>query len=74
MYLAELERVMSLLAFEDKSLLPEQDLIDGSRRMNTASEVNAAILQAQNLNKGTTVDSLRLFCAAITRVIFQTRS
>jgi hypothetical protein len=50
-YLAELERVMSLLAFEDKSLLPEQDLIDGSRRMNTASEVNAAILQAQNLNK-----------------------
>jgi hypothetical protein len=65
---------MSLLAFEDKSLLPEQDLIDGSRRMNTASEVNAAILQAQNLNKGTTVDSLRLFCAAITRVIFQTRS
>jgi len=43
---------MSVLAFEDKSLLPDQDLVNDSRRMNTASEVNAAILQSQNLNKG----------------------
>ncbi len=61
---------MSVLAFEDKSLLPEQELVDGSRRMNTASEVNAAILQSQNLNKGRCLVIDRT-CATIYTLMFQ---
>jgi hypothetical protein len=51
-YLTELERVMSLLAFDDpQNKSPNSSLLDYSQRIKTATKVNAAILQSQALDK-----------------------
>ncbi|KAG5246908.1 protein GID [Salix suchowensis] len=50
-FLEELERTVALLAFEDVSNCPVGDLLDISQRLKTASEVNAAILTSQSLEK-----------------------
>jgi hypothetical protein len=46
-FLAELERTVALLAFEDARISPVGDLMDVAQRQKTASELNAAILQSQ---------------------------
>lgn len=46
-FLAELERTMALLAFEDVSKCPVADLLAPAQRQKTASELNAAILTNQ---------------------------
>ena len=46
-FLAELERTMALLAFEDTSKSPVADLLEPAQRQKTASELNAAILTSQ---------------------------
>lgn len=46
--LAELERSIALLAFEDPKNSPFGDLLAPSHRQKIASEVNAAILKSQN--------------------------
>lgn len=46
-FLAELERTMALLAFEDKTACPVKDLLEPAQRQKTASELNAAILTSQ---------------------------
>lgn len=51
-FLEELERTVSLLAFEDVSNCPVGELLDISQRLKTASEVNAAILTSQSHEKG----------------------
>lgn len=51
-FLEELERTVSLLAFEDVSSCPVGELLDISQRLKTASEVNAAILASQSHEKG----------------------
>jgi hypothetical protein len=43
---------MALLAFENHDSSPVASLLDPSQRHKTASEVNAAILSAQNQEKG----------------------
>lgn len=47
-FLAELERTMTLLAFESSSTVPPtiSDLLSPGQRMKTAGEVNAAILES----------------------------
>ncbi|KAK9706678.1 hypothetical protein RND81_07G144000 [Saponaria officinalis] len=50
-FLEELEKTVSLLAFEDASKSPVGDLLDISQRLKTASEVNAAILTSQSHEK-----------------------
>ncbi|KAK9064232.1 hypothetical protein SSX86_015612 [Deinandra increscens subsp. villosa] len=50
-FLEELERTVSLLAFEDVKNSPVGDLLDISQRLKTASEVNAAILTSQSHEK-----------------------
>ncbi|XVE87980.1 hypothetical protein DITRI_Ditri19aG0031500 [Diplodiscus trichospermus] len=50
-FLEELERTVSLLAFEDISNCPVGELLDISQRLKTASEVNAAILTSQSHEK-----------------------
>ncbi|XP_023520209.1 protein GID8 homolog isoform X2 [Cucurbita pepo subsp. pepo] len=50
-FLAELERTVALLAFEDVSNCPVRDLLDISQRLKTANEVNAAILTSQSHEK-----------------------
>ncbi|TYH71357.1 hypothetical protein ES332_D05G180700v1 [Gossypium tomentosum] len=47
-FLEELERTISLVAFEDTSNCPVGELLDISQRLKTASEVNAAVLTSQN--------------------------
>lgn len=44
---------MALLAFEAPADSPLADLLDMSQRQKTASELNAAILEAQSQEKGT---------------------
>jgi glucose-induced degradation protein 8 len=46
-FLKELERTMTLLAFEDPSKSPMADLLSPEQRQRTASEMNAAILSSQ---------------------------
>lgn len=48
-FLAELERTIALLAFEDVKAAPMADLLDIAQRQKTASELNAAILASQDL-------------------------
>ncbi|XP_071935015.1 protein GID8 homolog isoform X5 [Coffea arabica] len=50
-FLEELERTVSLLAFEDVNNCPVAELLDISQRLKTASEVNAAILTSQSHEK-----------------------
>ncbi|KAB5560561.1 hypothetical protein DKX38_005518 [Salix brachista] len=57
-FLEELERTVALLAFEDVSNCPVGDLLDISQRLKTASEVNAAILTSQSLEKDPKLPSL----------------
>ena len=47
-FLAELERTMALLVFENPADSPLSDLLDPGQRQRTANELNAAILAAQN--------------------------
>ena len=51
-FLPEMEKAMSLLAFDVNSDSPIKDLLDHSQRQKTASELNAAILTAQSQEKG----------------------
>lgn len=44
---ANAERTVTLLAFEDASQSPLADLMDVTQRQKTASELNAAILSSQ---------------------------
>eukprot|EP00179_Madagascaria_erythrocladioides_P028354 CAMPEP_0198340738 /NCGR_PEP_ID=MMETSP1450-20131203/45942_1 /TAXON_ID=753684 ORGANISM="Madagascaria erythrocladiodes, Strain CCMP3234" /NCGR_SAMPLE_ID=MMETSP1450 /ASSEMBLY_ACC=CAM_ASM_001115 /LENGTH=231 /DNA_ID=CAMNT_0044045731 /DNA_START=27 /DNA_END=722 /DNA_ORIENTATION=+ len=46
-FLAELEKTMALLAFDDKGNCPVAELLDSAQRQKTASELNAAILSSQ---------------------------
>ncbi|XP_071478610.1 glucose-induced degradation protein 8 homolog [Diadema antillarum] len=46
--LPELERTLALLAFEDPERSPFADLLHPSQRQKVASELNAAILEAEN--------------------------
>ncbi|KAG8365488.1 hypothetical protein BUALT_Bualt18G0110000 [Buddleja alternifolia] len=57
-FLEELERTVSLLAFEDVTKCPLGDLLDISQRLKTASEVNAAILTSQSHEKDPKLPSL----------------
>jgi len=52
-FLSELERTMSLLAFEHSSSTPSAiaDLLSPAQRMKTAGEVNAAILESFDQGK-----------------------
>lgn len=65
MFLEELERTVTLLAFEDAANSPLGDLLDISQRIRTASEVNAAILTSQSHEKDPKLPSLLklLICA-----------
>nr|GLL24082.1 glucose-induced degradation protein 8 homolog [Ipomoea trifida] len=57
-FLDELERTMTLLAFEDVENCPLGELVDMSQRLKTASEVNAAILTSQSHEKDPKLPSL----------------
>ncbi|KAE8716948.1 LisH and RanBPM domains containing protein isoform 2 [Hibiscus syriacus] len=57
-FLEELERTVSLLAFEDVSNCPVGELLDISQRLKTASELNAAILTSQSHEKDPKLPSL----------------
>ncbi|KAI8988749.1 CTLH/CRA C-terminal to lish motif domain-containing protein [Pilobolus umbonatus] len=50
-FLEELERTMSLLAFQNAIDSPVQDLLHPGQRQKTASELNAAILTSQSQEK-----------------------
>jgi glucose-induced degradation protein 8 len=50
-FLSELERTITLLAFEDTSKSPMADLLSPAQRQKTASELNAAILENQCQDK-----------------------
>uniref|UniRef100_A0A7N0TJG4 CTLH domain-containing protein n=1 Tax=Kalanchoe fedtschenkoi TaxID=63787 RepID=A0A7N0TJG4_KALFE len=50
-FLDELEKTVSLLAFDDTFNCPVKELMDPAHRNKTASEVNAAILTSQNHEK-----------------------
>ncbi|CAA2967461.1 protein GID8 homolog isoform X2 [Olea europaea var. sylvestris] len=56
--LEELERTVSLLAFEDVTRCPVGELLDVSQRMKTACEVNAAILTSQSHEKDPKLQSI----------------
>mmetsp|Transcript_40498 Transcript_40498/g.94739 ORF Transcript_40498/g.94739 Transcript_40498/m.94739 type:complete len:99 (+) Transcript_40498:450-746(+) len=47
-FTAEMERVMTLLAFDDMTSSPVADLLSASQRQKVASEVNTAILISHN--------------------------
>ncbi|ESQ29333.1 hypothetical protein EUTSA_v10023660mg [Eutrema salsugineum] len=57
-FLAELEKTVALLVFEDASNCPVKELLDISHRLKTASEVNAAILTSQSHEKDPKLPSL----------------
>ncbi|KAE9599292.1 hypothetical protein Lal_00044072 [Lupinus albus] len=57
-FLEELERTISLLAFDNVSKCPAGELLDTSQRLKTASEVNAAILTSQSHEKDPKLPSL----------------
>lgn len=50
-FLSQLERTVALLAFEDTKDAPMADLLDIAQRQKTASELNAAILASQSLER-----------------------
>ncbi|XP_071444437.1 glucose-induced degradation protein 8 homolog [Hetaerina americana] len=50
--LAELERTLALLAFEEPDKSPFADLLHPTHRQKVASELNAAILRAENCDWG----------------------
>ncbi|XP_043189987.1 glucose-induced degradation protein 8-A homolog isoform X1 [Amphibalanus amphitrite] len=52
--LAELERTLALLAFEDPANSPFGDLLNSSHRQKVASELNAAILRLESSADPTT--------------------
>ena len=47
-----LEKVMSLLAFQDISKSPLADLVENSQRIKISSEVNYELLKSQSKEKG----------------------
>ncbi len=57
-FLRELERTMTLLAFEDVTKSPMSDLLSPAQRQKTASELNAAILSSQSQEKDPKLPSL----------------
>ena len=57
-YLAELEKTMALLAFDDVHNSPVASLLDATQRQKTASELNAAILAAQSQDRHPKLPSL----------------
>lgn len=57
-FLRELERTMTLLAFDDPSVAPMSDLLSPAQRQKTASELNAAILSSQCQDKDPKLPSL----------------
>ncbi|XP_026448327.1 protein GID8 homolog [Papaver somniferum] len=57
-FLEELEKTVSLLAFENAADCPVGGLLDISQRLKTANEVNAAILTSQNHEKDPKLPSL----------------
>ena len=64
-FLGELERTMSLLAFENATNAPPAiaDLLSPAQRMKTAGEVNAAILDSLSQGKEVKlVGLLKLLC------------
>ena len=64
-FLSELERTMSLLAFENATNAPPAiaDLLSPAQRMKTAGEVNAAILDSLSQGKEVKlVGLLKLLC------------
>lgn len=50
-FLEDIEKTMSLLAFESIENSPMKELLDDGQRQKTASEVNAAILESQSQEK-----------------------
>ncbi|EGG18394.1 UPF0559 protein [Cavenderia fasciculata] len=50
-FLEELEKTISLLAFDDIAKSPLSSLVEASQRQKTASELNAAILVSQSHDK-----------------------
>ncbi|KAE8724240.1 Detected protein of confused Function [Hibiscus syriacus] len=64
-FLEEIERTVSLLAFVDVWNCPERRLMDESRLLKLASDVNVAILSYQNLGEEPRLDGLlrMLICA-----------
>ena len=64
-YLTELERTMTLLAFDTSSVMPNslQELLSPIQRMKTAGELNSAILETLSQGKeAKMVGLLRLLC------------
>ncbi|KAL7750002.1 Glucose-induced degradation complex subunit [Sorochytrium milnesiophthora] len=57
-YLQELEKTVSLLAFDVPSRSPMAELLDAGQRQKTASELNAAILLSQSQEKDPKLPSL----------------
>ncbi|GAX82418.1 hypothetical protein CEUSTIGMA_g9846.t1 [Chlamydomonas eustigma] len=57
-FLEELERTVTLLAFHDAKSSPLGDLMDIAQRQKTASELNAAILHSQCLDKESRLPTL----------------
>ncbi|CAG8474235.1 6948_t:CDS:2 [Paraglomus brasilianum] len=57
-FLEELERTMTLLAFEDNNQSPVGDLLHPAQRRRTARELNAAILTSQSQEKDPKLPSL----------------
>lgn len=51
-FLDSLEKVMSLLAFQDISKSPLSELIENSQRIKISSEVNYELLKSQSKEKG----------------------
>lgn len=57
-FLSEIEKTMSLLAFESAKDCPVSYLLDVSQRQKTASELNAAILESQCQEKAPKLPNL----------------
>ena len=51
-YVDQVERVMSLLAFEDPSKSSLSELVENSQKIKVASEVNHQLLRAQSKETG----------------------
>ncbi len=64
-FLEDIEKTMSLLAFESVENSPLKDLLDDSQRQKTASEVNAAILESQSQEKSLFSRQFPLYCIHI---------
>lgn len=57
-FLDELERTMALLAYEDPEMSPFGDLLNFSQRYKVASELNAAILEADHQQTNSRLENL----------------